>query len=117
MPAVPHKATRLSGDTFVVPGLTNAGFVAGLVIDTCEDETVYEGVPVDTLVITHGHADHFSSGHAIRAAGTRVLAARDDAALIENPDLNIRGMFSWAKPPGADHQAVPRRAVRGGRLS
>ena len=26
------------------------------------------------------------------------LAGRDDAALVENPDINIRGMFSWAKP-------------------
>lgn len=98
MPDVPHTATLLSGDTYVVPGLTNAGFFAGLGIDTCEDESRYAGVALDTLAITHGHADHFSAAHAIRAAGARVLAARDDAALIENPDINIRGMFSWAKP-------------------
>lgn len=98
MPAVPDTATRLSGDTYVVPGLTNAGFVAGLGIDTCEDETLYAGVKLDTLAITHGHADHFSVAHLLRGPGTRVIAARDDAAMVENPDINIRGMFSWAKP-------------------
>jgi glyoxylase-like metal-dependent hydrolase (beta-lactamase superfamily II) len=50
-------------------------------------------------VITHGHADHFSSAAEIRREqGTTVYAPREDAALVENPDINIRGMFSWAKP-------------------
>ena len=98
MPSVPDTATHLSGDTFVVPGLTNAGYVAGLGIDTSENESAYAGVALDTLAITHGHADHFSIAHILRDAGARVLAARDDAAMVENPDINIRGMFSWAKP-------------------
>lgn len=98
MPTVPYNARQLAEETFVVPGLTNAGFIDGLVIDTCEDEAPFAGVSVDTLAITHGHADHFSSGHALRASGACVHAARDDASLIENPDINIRGMFSWAKP-------------------
>ncbi len=98
MPAVPDTATRLSGDTYVVPGLTNAGYIAGLGIDTSEDEAHYTQVPLDTLVITHGHADHFSVAYLLRSSGARVIAARDDAAMVENPDINIRGMFSWAKP-------------------
>lgn len=98
MPLVPYNTRRLAGDTHVVPGLTNAGFIDGLVIDTCEDEAPFAGVPVDRLAITHGHADHFSIGRILRDAGARVSAARDDAALVENPDINIRGMFSWAKP-------------------
>lgn len=98
MPSAPQSATRIAGDTFVVPGLTNAGHVAGLGIDTTEDESSYADLALDTLAITHGHADHFSIAHVLRARGARVLAARDDAALIENPDINIRGMFSWAKP-------------------
>jgi glyoxylase-like metal-dependent hydrolase (beta-lactamase superfamily II) len=101
MPSVPRNATRLSGDTYVVPGLTNAGYIDGLAIDTCEDETVYERAPVERLAITHGHADHFSVAHVLRDAGVQVFAARDDAALVENPDINIRGMFSWAKPSDA----------------
>lgn len=98
MPTIPYNTRRLAGDTLVVPGLTNAGFVDGLLIDTCEDEAPFAGVPVERLAITHGHADHFSIGHVLRAAGARVSAARDDASLVENPDINIRGMFSWAKP-------------------
>ncbi len=98
MPAVPYNTRHLVGDTYVVPGLTNACFIEGLVVDTCEDEAPFAGVTVDTLAITHGHADHFAIGQVLRDAGARVWAARDDASLIENPDINIRGMFSWAKP-------------------
>lgn len=98
MRTLPYNTRHLAGDTYVVPGLTNAGFVDGLLIDTCEDEAPFAGVAVDTLAITHGHADHFSIGHVLHAAGVRTWAARDDSALVENPDINIRGMFSWAKP-------------------
>lgn len=98
MPNVPYNSRHLVGDTYLVSGLTNAGFVDGLVIDTCEDEAPFAGVSVDRLAITHGHADHFAIGHILRAAGARVAVARDDASLVENPDINIRGMFSWAKP-------------------
>ncbi len=96
--ALPYNARHLAGDTYVVPGLTNSGWIAGLAIDTCADEAPYALVDVDRLAITHGHADHFSIGHALHALGAHVLAARDDAFLVENPDINIRGMFSWAKP-------------------
>lgn len=96
--AIPYNATRIVGDTYVVPGLTNSGFVSGLAIDTCEDEAPYAGIPVDRLAITHGHADHFAIGHVLRDAGARVAVGRDDASLVRNPDINIRGMFSWAKP-------------------
>lgn len=96
--AIPYNTRLVSGDTHVVPGLTNAGFIDGLVIDTCEDEAPFAGIAVDRLVVTHGHADHFSIAHTLRAGGARVAAARDDASLVENPDINIRGMFSWAKP-------------------
>ena len=94
----PYNAQLLAGSTYVVPGLTNAGYIEGLVIDTCDDEAPYALAPVDRLVVTHGHADHFAIGHALRAGGARVAVARDDASLVENPDINIRGMFSWAKP-------------------
>ena len=95
---LPAGAIHIAGDTHYVPGLTNSGFVHGLVIDTGPDETVYDGCAIDRLAITHGHADHFSSGAVLRDHGATVVAARDDAALVENPDINIRGMFSWARP-------------------
>jgi hypothetical protein len=96
--ARPYNSRQLAGDTCVVPGLTNAGYIEGLVIDTGEDEAPFAGIEVDRVAITHGHADHFSIAHALRDQGARVAAARDDALLVENPDINIRGMFSWAKP-------------------
>jgi len=96
--SIPYNATHLVGDTYVVPGLTNSGFIRGLAVDTCEDEAPFAGIGVDRLAITHGHADHFAIGHVLRDAGARVSVGRDDASLVENPDINIRGMFSWAKP-------------------
>jgi len=96
--STPHNARVIAGDTLVVTGLTNSGFVNGLLIDTVDDEAPYAGVAIDRLAITHGHADHFAVGHEVREAGAEVYVARDDAALVENPDINIRGMFSWARP-------------------
>jgi glyoxylase-like metal-dependent hydrolase (beta-lactamase superfamily II) len=97
-PSRPPSAEHLAGDTWYVPGLTNAGWIAGLGIDTGPEEHAYDGVTLDRLAITHGHADHFSCAALLRAGGARVFAGRDDAGLIENPEVNIRGMFSWAKP-------------------
>lgn len=94
----PTGAVRLGERTHHVPGLTNAGFIEGLAIDTSPEEDAYRDADVGTLAITHGHADHFACAAFLRAAGATVFAARDDASLIENPDINIRGMFSWAKP-------------------
>lgn len=101
MPFTPENATLVARDTYVVPGLTNAGYIDGLGIDTHGNEARYAEVPLDTLAITHGHADHFSTAYLLRSEGVQVVAARDDAALVENPDINIRGMFSWAKPGDA----------------
>lgn len=99
MPQLPQDAQKIAGDTHFVPGLTNSGFVGGLVIDTGPDCDVYDGVLIDTLAITHGHADHFSAGAEMhRRTGARVIATRDDARMVENPEVNIRGMFSWARP-------------------
>lgn len=96
--SAPAGARRIAGDTYAFEGPTASGFVGGLVIDTGAEESVYDGLAIDRLVITHGHADHFACAAAIRANGACVYAARDDASLIENPEVNIRGMFSWAKP-------------------
>jgi glyoxylase-like metal-dependent hydrolase (beta-lactamase superfamily II) len=97
-PDAPSAPIDLAGDTSYLPGLTNAGVVAGLGIDTGPDEAAYEHISLDRLVITHGHADHFACAAQLRDAGAEVSAARDDATLVENPEVNIRGMFSWAKP-------------------
>ncbi len=69
-----------------------------MLIDTGPDETVYEGEKINEILVTHGHADHFSCAPHLRRHGARVIAAREEVSLIENPEINIRGMFSWAKP-------------------
>ncbi len=94
----PTGAIHIAGDTHYLPGLTNSGFIDGLIIDTGPEAEAYDNVATDCLAITHGHADHFAVGSVVRDRGATVFAARDDAALVENPDINIRGMFSWAKP-------------------
>jgi glyoxylase-like metal-dependent hydrolase (beta-lactamase superfamily II) len=96
--SLPSGAINIAGDTWYVPGPTNSGFLEGLVIDTGIDEAAYEACSIDRLAITHGHADHFACASVVRDAGAKVFVARDDASLVENPDINIRGMFSWAKP-------------------
>ena len=97
--ATPASARRLAGDTWVLEDLTNSGYLGGLLVDTGPDETAYAGALTNDLMITHGHADHFACAAALkRTSRMRVFAAREDASLIENPDINIRGMFSWAKP-------------------
>lgn len=94
----PRGAERLAGDTFYVPGLTNAGYVRGLIVDTGPEFEPYASAGFDRLAITHGHADHFAVAAKLRRAGAVVYASRDDARLVENPEVNVRGMFSWANP-------------------
>ncbi len=95
---LPAGAIHVAGDTYYIPDLTNSGFIEGLVIDTGPESSVYDGCIIDRLAITHGHADHFSAASVLRENGATVVAARDDAMMVENPDINIRGMFSWARP-------------------
>lgn len=90
---------RLAGDTFVFEApTTNSGYVNGVLIDTGPEPEAYDGWPVGRILITHGHADHFSSAAALHTAGALVTAPREEVALVENPEVNIRGMFSWARP-------------------
>ncbi len=89
---------NLSGKTSYFPGLTNTGARGAVLIDPGTDEEEYLRFAADTVLVTHGHADHFSSAAVLRRAGSRIVAPREEASMIENPEVNIRGMFSWAKP-------------------
>lgn len=93
-----NGAKRLSGNTYCFEGLANSGFKGGCLIDTGPDESVYKGIRIQEVLITHGHADHFSTAAHLRRQGARIVASREEVSLIENPEINIRGMFSWAKP-------------------
>jgi glyoxylase-like metal-dependent hydrolase (beta-lactamase superfamily II) len=89
---------RLGRDTLLFPDITNSGSVSGALIDTGPDAAVYSDRAVKHVLITHGHADHFSCACELRRAGARIVAPREEASLVENPEVNIRGMFSWARP-------------------
>ncbi len=92
------RRIKLIGDTYYFPGLTNSGYKSGRLIDTGPDDSVYNGLEIKEILITHGHADHFSCAPALRRRGAYVITAREEVSLVENPEINIRGMFSWAKP-------------------
>lgn len=92
------NSVHLAGSTFYFPSVTNSGYRGGCLIDTGPDESVYSSLVISEILITHGHADHFSCASRLRESGSRVIAPRDEVSLIENPEINIRGMFSWAKP-------------------
>jgi glyoxylase-like metal-dependent hydrolase (beta-lactamase superfamily II) len=94
-----NEPRRLAGDTLVFEAsTTNSGYRGGVLIDTGPEPEVYEGWPVTDVLITHGHADHFSSAAALRRAGARIIAPREEVSFIENPEVHVRGMFSWARP-------------------
>jgi glyoxylase-like metal-dependent hydrolase (beta-lactamase superfamily II) len=97
-PGTSDQPRRLAGDTLVFESITNSGYVNGVLIDTGPEPEAYAGWPISDVLITHGHADHFSSAAVLRRAGARIIAPREDASLVENPEVNIRGMFSWARP-------------------
>jgi glyoxylase-like metal-dependent hydrolase (beta-lactamase superfamily II) len=94
---VPDSPVALGG-TLLFPDITNSGWVSGALVDTGPDAGVYADRPVMHVLITHGHADHFSAAADLRLAGARIVAPREEASLVENPEVNIRGMFSWARP-------------------
>jgi glyoxylase-like metal-dependent hydrolase (beta-lactamase superfamily II) len=93
---VAQKVIELNG-VMCILGRTNVGLFENHLIDTAVVD-----VPLDleTILITHGHADHFSYANALKKrTGASVVAPKEDAFLIENPEVNVRGMFSWARPP------------------
>lgn len=89
---------HLAGGTVYFPGPTNSGLKNDILIDTVTDISVLDNLEIKEVLITHGHADHFRCAAALRQRGARVWAAREEAAMVENPEINIRGMFSWALP-------------------
>jgi len=93
---VRQKIIELNGVTCIL-GKTNVGLHQGYLIDTAIID-----VPLDlvAIIITHGHADHFTWARPIqKRTGASVVAPRQDAPLIEDPEINVRGMFNWARPP------------------
>jgi hypothetical protein len=67
---------KVGSETLLFAGLTNSGLTGGALIDTGPEASVYEPYAIKHLLITH----------------------REEASLVANPEVNIRGMFSWARP-------------------
>ncbi len=92
---------RFEGDGFKVyrgkfDVNTTIFYKIGIAIDPNVGKDVYDGVK--DVLVTHGHADHF--GDALFLEGrVRIIAPRHETPLIENPEINWRGMYSWAKLP------------------
>ncbi len=90
------RITELNNVRCIV-GHTNVGLYEGYLIDTAVIDVPLE---IAVILITHGHADHFTwAGTIQKRTGAVIVAPKEDAFLIENPDVNVRGMFNWARPP------------------
>src|SRR5271157_737426 len=100
MASTSHGPVLVAGNSYYLPAMSNAGIFKGYVIDP--GSSGYDDFGRDNIhsvLITHGHNDHFRHAHEFRERGARVIASKDDALLVRNPEVNVRGLFSWAKPP------------------
>jgi glyoxylase-like metal-dependent hydrolase (beta-lactamase superfamily II) len=93
------ESVKVGEESAYLPGPVNAGLFKRCMIDTPWDEEPFRGLDVGYVLLTHGHADHFRQARALRHAGAKIIAPRDEALFVERPDLNRRAMFSWANPP------------------
>ncbi|OPY30789.1 MAG: Metallo-beta-lactamase superfamily protein [Methanocella sp. PtaU1.Bin125] len=94
------EPVKVAGNSYILPAMSNAGLFKGYVIDPgCVSYKDVGRNDIHTVLLTHGHNDHFRHAHEFRERGAKVIASKDDALLVRTPEVNVRGLFSWAKPP------------------
>lgn len=94
------EPVKVAGNSYILPAMSNTGLFKGCVIDPgCVSYKDLGRGDIHTVLLTHGHNDHFRHAHEFRERGAKVIASKDDALLVRTPEVNVRGLFSWAKPP------------------
>ena len=100
------ELTRVSGDTYYVPGTTNVCIYGDYVIDPGKNENVDWDHPevsfgrkVSVALITHGHNDHFWHAADLRGKGVRICSPREERPMIENIDVHMNAFFLGVRPP------------------
>jgi len=74
----------------------NTTIFEDIAVDPNVGRNVYSGVK--RVLVTHGHADHFGDAVALKA-NAKVFAPKHEVPMVENPEINWRGLFSWAVLP------------------
>ncbi len=103
------ELVRLCGGTYLLKGRVNCGYYGGTLIDAGLDADVArrifslldgEGLEIESIVLTHAHADHFGGARFLKErTGASVFASSFEAAAIENPLLEPLSLFAGASPP------------------
>ncbi|MBM7586559.1 glyoxylase-like metal-dependent hydrolase (beta-lactamase superfamily II) [Bacillus pakistanensis] len=106
------KFIKVSDECFYFSSAVNIGYIKkdgkGLLIDSGIDKSTMKKVcnelnenkfPLDYLIITHAHADHFGGGHYIKSTlNLPIFAPALEAAIIENPVLEPIYLWNGAFP-------------------
>ncbi len=89
----------IAENTILFPGENNTLIWKNVAFDPNLDIKHLVDKKIDKVYISHGHADHFRQANYLRELGAKVYAPKKEAIFIEDPSINVRGMFSWAALP------------------
>ncbi|WP_170006754.1 MBL fold metallo-hydrolase [Bacillus fonticola] len=106
---------QLKQGCFVMEGAVNIGYITdgktGVLIDAGLDKQAankvlrtlqQEGLPLQALICTHAHADHYGGALSIvNKTHARVYAPSFEAMILEHPYLEPLYLFHGAEPPAS----------------
>lgn len=87
---------KVAGNSYYLPAMSNAGLFKGYVIDP--GSVGYDDFGEDnvhSVLITHGHNDHFRHAHEFRGRGARVIAS----AGMDSSLVSVCSGTPWFKHP------------------